>query len=257
VRAKISIYTEKIPIIFRHRVIALIKETLSKSDKDYLEALYSTKKPKPYTFNLAFDGSIPIDEEICIDNAFKIKDKVFYQNINNPAFLYISSDDYEFFVNVINGIREIKTFEFNKENSIYWKIGKISMLKEKTILSDTVIFKTNSPIIVETKDDKPVVFSNENFQDELNNIMKANFKEIYGRNLKKPLKFYPLQMKKEVIKHTLRGFREKTGKPIMYITGNSGIFKLKGHPEDLQTIYQIGLGNRRSQGFGMIDVIGG
>jgi CRISPR-associated endoribonuclease Cas6 len=256
-RVKIPIYAEKIPIIFRHRIMALIKEALSKSDRDYLEALYSSRKPKPYTFNLAFDGSQPVDEEICIDDAFKVKDKVFYQNINNPAFLYISSDDYEFFINVLNGIREIKAFEFDKENNIYWKIGKPLILKEKTILSDTVIFKTNSPIIVETKDDKPVVFNDKNFQTELNNIMGATFRELYGRSLKEVLKFYPLNMRKEVVKHTLRDFREKTGKPIMYITGNSGIFKLKGHPEDLQVIYQIGLGNRRSQGFGMVDVIGG
>jgi CRISPR-associated endoribonuclease Cas6 len=256
-RVKIPIYTEKIPIIFRHRVIALIKEALSKSDRDYLEALYSTKKPKAFTFNLAFEGSQPVNEEIYIDSTFKIKDKVFYQNINNPAFLYISSDDYEFFVNILNGIREIKTFEFDKENNIYWEIGKISILKEKTVLSNTVIFKTNSPIIVETKDDKPVVFNNEIFQTELNNIMEATFRKLYGRGLRKPLKFYPLSMRKEVVKHTLKGFREKTGKPVMYLTGSSGIFKLKGHPEDLQTIYQIGLGNRRGQGFGMVDVIGG
>jgi CRISPR-associated endoribonuclease Cas6 len=87
--------------------------------------------------------------------------------------------------------------------------------------------------------------------------MEATFREFYGRSLKETLKFYPLNMRKEVVKHTLRSFREKTGKPIMYITGNSGIFKLKGHPEDLQVIYQIGFGNRRSQGFGMVDVIGG
>jgi CRISPR-associated endoribonuclease Cas6 len=258
-RTKIPIYTEKIPIIFRHRVIALIKEALSKSNRDYFEALYNSKKPKPFTFNLTFDGSQTVEEEFYLDSVSKIKDKVFYQNINNPAFLYISSDDYEFFANVLNGIREIKAFEFDKKNEIYiyWKVGKPLILKEKAIISDTAIFKTNAPFIIETKDNRPVVFSDENFQTELNNVMKSTFKELYGRGLKQPLEFYPIKMKKEVIKHTLRGFREKTGKPIMYLTGNSGIFKLKGHPEDLQTIYQIGLGNRRSQGFGMVDIIGG
>ncbi len=254
-RTKIPIYTEKIPIIFRHRIMALIKEALSKSNREYLETLYSSKKPKAFTFNLAFDGSQSVEEEFYLDSTFKVKDKVFYQNINNPAFLYISSDDYEFFANVLNGIREIKIFEFDKEN--YWKIGKPLILKEKAIISDMVIFKTNAPFIVETKDNRPIVFSDKNFQTELNNVMETIFRELYGRGLKETLKFYPLKMKKEVIKHTLRGFREKTRKPIMYLTGNSGIFKLKGHPEDLQTIYQIGLGNRRNQGFGMVDIIGG
>jgi CRISPR-associated endoribonuclease Cas6 len=248
-RVKIDIYAEKIPIVYRHRVMALIKESLLKSDKDYFESLYNTKKTKAFTFNLTFDGSYPKEEEIQV-GTFKVKDKVFYQNKDNPASLYISSSDYGFLINILNGIREIKSFKFDEDN--YWKIDKISILKEKVILNDTVIFKTNAPIIIEDKDDNPVVFSDENFQDELNNIMNASFREIYGRGLKQPLEFYPIKMKKEVIKHTLRGFREKTGKPIMYITGNRGVFKLKGHPEDLQAIYQIGLGNRRGQGFGMV-----
>jgi CRISPR-associated endoribonuclease Cas6 len=249
-RVKIDIYAEKVPIIFRHRVMSLIKESLSRSNKDYFESLYSIKKPKAFTFNLTFNGSNPIDEEISIDDTFKIKDKVFCQSKDKPISLYISSNNYEFLVHILNGVREIKTFKFN--DNIYWRIGKVSILREKPILSDTVVFKTNAPFVVEDKDDRPVVFNDENFQSELNNVVNTAFKEVYGRKLKQPLEFYPINMKKEVIKHTLRGFREKTGKPIMYITGNSGIFKLKGHPEDLQTIYQIGLGNRRSQGFGMV-----
>jgi CRISPR-associated endoribonuclease Cas6 len=253
VRIKVSIYAEKVPIIFRNRVMSLIKESLSKSNKSYFNSLYSTKKPKASTFNLVFNRSNPVDEEIYIDDAFRIRDKVFYQDANNPISLYISSDDYEFIINIINGIREIKTFEFSKEN--YWKIDKISILKEKTIYSNVAVFRTNSPVIVEDKNDSPVIFSDKNFQAELNNIMETAFKKIYGRSLRQPLEFYPIEMEKEVVKHTLRDFRKKTGKPIMYLTGSNGIFKLKGYPEDLQAVYQIGLGNRRNQGFGMIDVI--
>lgn len=255
-RVKVEIHTEKVPIVFRHRVMSLIKEALSRSNKEYFESLYGIKKPKTFTFNLTFDSSNPVDEEIVIDDAFKIKDKMFYQDINNPASLYISSNDYEFFINFLNGIRKIKVFDFDKENNIHWKIGKISILKEKVVVSDAVIFKTDSPIIVEAKDDRPVIFSDRDFQVELNNVMEMAFRRLYGRGLKRMLEFYPLSMKKKVIKHTLKGFREKTRKPIMYLTGSSGVFKLKGHPEDLQTIYQIGLGNRRSQGFGMVDVKG-
>jgi CRISPR-associated endoribonuclease Cas6 len=233
--------------------MSLIKEMLSKSNESYFKSLYSIKKPKAFTFNLVFDRSHPVDEEIHIDDVFRIRDKVFYQDANNPIFLYISSDDYRFIINIINGVREIRTFKFNKKD--YWKIDRISILKEKIISDNVAVFRTNSPIIVEAKDDKPIIFSDRDFQTELNNVMETAFRRIYRRGLKQPLEFYPIDMEKEVIKHTLRGFREKTGKPIMYLTGSKGIFKLKGHPEDLQAVYQIGLGNRRNQGFGMIDVI--
>jgi CRISPR-associated endoribonuclease Cas6 len=254
-RVKIPITTGKVPIIFRQRVLAFIKEALAQADKDYKESMYNVRMPKAYTFNLAFDRTNPKEEEISLDEKFKIKDKVFYQD--RPVFLYISSNDYQFLINLFNGMKKIKIFDFNKFDNIYWQVGKPVILREKIIFNDEVTFKTNAPFIIETKDDRPVVFSDENFQTELNNVMERIFRKLDNRGLKQPLEFYPINMKKEVIKHTLRGFREKTGKPIMYITGNSGIFKLKGHPEDLQTIYQIGLGNRTGQGFGMVEVFGG
>jgi CRISPR-associated endoribonuclease Cas6 len=34
-----------------------------------------------------------------------------------------------------------------------------------------------------------------------------------------------------------------------------GTFKLKSEPEILQLIYDVGLGVRRSQGFGMLEVV--
>jgi len=253
-RVKIPIKTEKVPIIFRHRVLAFIKEALCQSDKDYKNSIYNIRMPKVYTFNLVFDKTNPKQEEISLDDKFKIKDKVFYQD--RSIFLYISSNDYQFLINFFNGMKKIRIFDFNKFDNIYWQIGKPTILREKIIFKNEVTFKTDSPFVIETKDDRPVVFSDENFPKELNSVMDKIFRTLNGRGLKEPFEFIPLKMKKEVIKHTTRGFREKTKKPIMYITANSGIFKLKGHPEDLQTIYQIGLGNRTGQGFGMVEVFG-
>lgn len=34
----------------------------------------------------------------------------------------------------------------------------------------------------------------------------------------------------------------------------TGIFKLSGHPKDI--LYKIGIGNRTSQGFGIVEVLG-
>ncbi len=78
---------------------------------------------------------------------------------------------------------------------------------------------------------------------------------IKGREIEKPLKFKPINMKRDVVKHTLRKFRELTGRPIMYLTGNSGIFKLSGHPEDLKILYKIGIGTKTGQGFGMVEIV--
>lgn len=69
------------------------------------------------------------------------------------------------------------------------------------------------------------------------------------------MEFIPVKLRKQVVKHTLKGFREKTGKPYMTLTCFEGCFKLKGDPRDLQMLYQIGIGLRTGQGFGMVEVI--
>ncbi len=40
----------------------------------------------------------------------------------------------------------------------------------------------------------------------------------------------------------------------MFLTGFSGLFELSGAPEDLKELYQNGMGFKRAQGFGFIEV---
>jgi len=64
-------------------------------------------------------------------------------------------------------------------------------------------------------------------------------------------------MKKEIVHHTLKNYRESKHQPLIKLNTSSGTFKLKGNPQDLDAIYKMGIGNRRGQGFGMIDVVKG
>ena len=135
-------------------------------------------------------------------------------------------------------------------------IKKVIPLTEKTIKDNKIIFKTNSPVIIEDSNDNPINYESENINQHLNRNTNNIFKTLFDRELKSELVFKPIKLEKQVVKHTLKEFRAKTGKPIMFLTGFRGIFELSGHPEDLELIYKIGLGNKTSQGFGMIEVIG-
>ena len=253
-----------IPFLYRHRILSLIKEALKNSDKEYKDFLYENKITKPFTFNLVPPPNKEIKEaEIQIDNNFKVKDYVFYSK-DSYFSLFISSADYRFIITLFNGLKKLKNFDFSSyENMlvngerVILKIKRVDVLNEKPIRSDTVIFKTNAPIIVEDKNDNPILFSDKNFEKELNQITDRilSSPHIKGKGLEKPLKFEPIKMSKQVVKHTLKSFREKTGKPVMYLTGNTGIFKLSGHPKDLELLYKIGIGNRTGQGFGMVEVL--
>jgi CRISPR-associated endoribonuclease Cas6 len=255
-RIKIILKAEKLPIIYRHRIISLIKEALKKADISYKDSLYHDKAPRPFTFN------------------------------NGELSLFLSSHDYQFIMYLFNGLQGLKSFSFSSDEDmlvnsekINIEIKKVLPVNEKPIKNSEVGFKINSPFIIEDWEDNPILpdspdynlhldkvktsnnlthrlISLNDYNEHLNKVQNMIFKTIVERELKETLEFTPVQMEKQIIKHTLKEFREKTGKALMYLTGSKGIFKLKGHPEDLDLIYKIGIGNRTSQGFGMLEVVG-
>ena len=263
-RVRIVLKTDEMPLLYRHRIISLIKEALMRSDKDYKEFLYDGKITKPFTFSLMFPSTKEfVNKKITIDRDFEIEDKAVLIK-DGFVSLYISSSDYRFMILLFTGLKKIGTFNFSYDDymlvdgkHINLEVKSISVLNEKVIKNDFAVFKTMSPIILEAIDDEPVLFSDNRFEKELNEIMDRILRSETVRSfgLKRRLKFEPIKMSQKVIKHTLKGFREKTGKPIMYLTGNVGIFKLSGDPEDLNMIYKIGLGNRTGQGFGMLEIL--
>lgn len=271
-RIKIILKTHKLPVLYRHRFMALIKEALGESDAGYKQYLYpardscKSKQAKPFAFNVV----IPSDraakkEKIAIDNEFEVEDTVFYFSPDSFLSFYVSSSDYQFMVNLYNGLLKVKEFEFG--NKIILKLEKVFLLNEREIRGDEVIFRTNSPVLIEDRDGKPILpfqissaVSPQSFNDHFNEIHDRILSDLRGVNgkkgqgLQRKMEFIPLNLKKQVVKHTIRDFREKTGKPYMTLTTFRGCFTLKGDPRDLQTLYQVGIGLRTGQGFGMVEV---
>lgn len=84
-RIKVNFHIQKMPIIYRHRFFALIKEALNISNPDQKDKLYPpknsyiSKKPKPFAFSIGFPSDYKIKEEkFKIDENTEIKDIVFY-----------------------------------------------------------------------------------------------------------------------------------------------------------------------------------
>lgn len=275
-RLKIHISTNKLPILYRHRFMALIKEALRISAPEEKNYLYPDKNlnreiTKPFTFCVLMPKNRQIrKEKFSLDNDFQEEDTVFYFYENDYLSMILSSSETESLINIYNGLLSLNTFQFNDE--IILNIKRFFLMNEKKIDSDTVMFKTLSPILIEDKNDKPVLpicVSNQgamlsgnfvdtdesNFEFHFNAVHDRILKDLRGRGLKREIKFLPEKLKKQVVKHTIKGFREKTGKPYMTLTCFEGSFKLIGDPEDLQMLYSIGIGLRTGQGFGMVEVL--
>ncbi|MCM8759480.1 MAG: CRISPR-associated endoribonuclease Cas6 [Candidatus Omnitrophica bacterium] len=253
--------------------MALIKECLFQSDPEYKNALYPdkesefSKKIKPFTFSLVLPpGCIGKKEKFFVDESIEVEDTVFYLPDNMKLFLFVSSSSYEFITNLYNGLLQVREFDFDKSAELKIYFERAYIINEKNINSDEVTFKTTSPILIEDKNGKPLLpfECEENFFNEQFNIIHDKILQDLrtidrkkGPGLYKPMEFIPIlkSLRKQVVKHTLKEFREKTGKPYMMLTTFSGSFRLKGDPRDLQLLYQSGFGLRTGQGFGMVEVV--
>ena len=257
-----SVKGTRLPVIYRHRFVSLIKETLRRIDPDYKEALYpqegssTSKKAKHFTFNIALPPNRKIEKErFLVDDSTEVEDLVFHFPPDSSMSMFISSPDPRFITTIYNGLLKMKEFDFN--NDLTLVLEKAFLLKTQKITTDEALFKTHAPVLIEDEAENPVLpFELERFQTHLNAIQDRLFKDIRGYGLKRELGFTPIKLKKQVVKHTFKGFREQTGKPFMVLTCFEGIFRLSGAPEDLQLLYEAGMGLRRGQGFGMLELLG-
>ncbi|MCX7991015.1 MAG: CRISPR-associated endoribonuclease Cas6, partial [Proteobacteria bacterium] len=157
-RLKVLLLCQKLNILYRNIFMALIKESLKRSDEAYKNSLYPDKSlnleiVKPFTFSVLMPNDKVIKKEkFIIDERFEVEDSVFYFPEKNYITMYISSCDYEFVMNLYNGLLDIM-----KSNNNFLKPIKVLLINEKKIEKEEVCFKTLSPILIESKDNKPIL----------------------------------------------------------------------------------------------------
>lgn len=234
--------TDKIPVAHKMMFVSLIKSALTIVDEEYYKNLYNfdeknNKKIKPFSF------SIQLKQFKMQGDVFQIADRVIF-NITTP--------DYELGIKIYNGLLNIEEFHYR---DFRLKKIKINLVKEKNITSNAVVFKTMSPLCIKDKSNTFIEPSHPDYEKELNYIVDKNLMAYRGHGLKLPLKFQEVLMKKVVVKEEISGFKNVTQKQIFYVNAFSGIFKLEGDAEDLDFIYKAGVGFRRSQGFGALDLV--
>lgn len=243
VRIRCEYKTEKIPLTYRMMFVSLIKEALKKVNNEYYKKLYffGDKKNKRIK---NFCTAVFLKD-------FKIDNNTIH--INDEVIIYISTADYEFGINIYNALLNIKDFTYKNQYNL--KKVRISLVKEKKINEEEVVFKTMSPICIKDKNDHYLNPDDENYENELNYVVNTQLDALRGYGLKRPLIFEKVLMNKIVVKEDISDFKNITDKEIYYVNAYKGIFKLNGDVEDLNLIYQSGIGFRRGQAFGMVDLV--
>ncbi len=228
---------EFLPSDYRRHALSFIKEALKSADESLFEQYYSKQnKQKPFTFSLSFKPSQK-----------KEKGKIYLQS--HEVVFHFSSFDAALLITLYNGIREIsKNKNLNYFNNIL-TISNIFYINTKNITYTTITFKTLSPILVRDIEDKkgkgflkaddPIFFENLFF----------NVKSMAREFLK-----YDLQKDEfNVVDHSLtHSIASLYGGEI----ANKGLITIKAPIPILELVYHAGIGAKRSQGFGMLEVMG-
>lgn len=241
-KMKIEFSTSCIPISYNSLFMSIIKEAIKKSNEDYYKNMYyykekNNKKTKNFTF------SVYVKKYSIEGDNFIIEDKVI---------LNISTPDLELGFHIYNGLMTSK-------KCLYKDYGltriRIDLSREKKVTEERVLFNALSPICVKSKEGKFLEITDDRYIEELNYITNEVVKNYRGSGLKRKLEFENIDLKKVVVKESLREFKKITGKEYQYINGYKGKFILKGDIDDLNIIYNLGLGFRRAQGFGDVDIL--
>lgn len=223
---------DTIPIDYRSGFISLIKKAMETANKDLYKKFYKgDEKVKPYTFSVySPDGFLKNDDE------FKVGKTLVFN---------FSTNSYEIGTYIYNGLvdNEMKVFPFFEGNQL--KRQKSTLLQEPEITGDTAVFKTMSTVLINSIGKKDWYFIPENpeFPDAFDTCVTAMANELLGINNAKVI-FNQIKIKRQVVKHyggNMQGFE--------------GIFALSGDKAVLQLIHAVGMGVRRSQGFGMLRIM--
>ena len=228
-----------IPSDYRKHILSLIKESLKISDTELFNKLYGNSVKnvqKPFTFSVSFYP----------ENTHLEKGKIFLKS--NKITLHFSSFDLKLLIIIYNGFVKLskKDYLFYLENEI--KVKNFYLQRKKEINSELVTFKTLSPIVVrDLKEKKGIGFIDYTHPDFKKNLF-YNVRSLTKNFLKYELsdnEFRILDLKMKAKKVSIYG------KEI----ANKGILTINAPIKVLKLIYDAGLGAKRSQGWGMLEVV--
>lgn len=240
-RIRLTLRTEKkeFPRDYRPVLVSLLKKALSEYDEDIFMQFYSKQKTVMKHFSMAVFFRHPVFNENKIELA---ADKVE---------LTISSNLLKELMVLMTALLRLKKsgYKFPLPGANAMLIEKIIKLQDKEI-SGEMIIKFSSPLLLREHDrtanrDRYITVEDDDFKEQFYRIARAEL-ELLGMPaaLADGLQIEPLEAHKTV----LPAFGHNVGASL-------GMFRLSGRQEALRLFYEAGISSRRSQGFGMFDII--
>ncbi|MCX7727010.1 MAG: CRISPR-associated endoribonuclease Cas6 [Chitinispirillaceae bacterium] len=242
----------------RRYTLSLLKEAFIRSGedgKDFYNAFYENNRMKSFTFSTYVPVNRNLDKQ------------------DNYIQLIFSTNNYEFLMRVYNGLLTIS--KDPAKNSLL-KVNKIKdffLSPEKRFDRNEMIFKTVSPFLVRDKCNGEYYVFPKDARIESKNSDVSRFKywkpieerEFVNTHLLTSLKSLVetaggwrgeiyVELKNLRVIPILHGSGNSNHKYKMTYPGIKGLIGVKADPEILKLFYDIGIGARRSEGFGLLEI---
>ena len=239
-----------IPTNYRRDVLSLFKEALKRMSPELYDQLWGDKKAnssKPFTFCISLPNAQSIKEK---DKNYL---KISSGGSNLSVRLTISSSDPIILINFYNALLNISGYKLFGSDI---ELKHFRLLQEIPFNEKVSTFKTMSPMVVRNMDVrnnkekeglKYLTSDDIGFENNLYHSVRGMCKDFLdsGYDLKmEDFKFSKIDCRIEKIYH----YKE-------VIPATSGTFKIEAPEEILKLIFDAGIGARRSQGFGIMDVV--
>ncbi|PJJ76159.1 CRISPR-associated Cas6 family protein [Thermoflavifilum aggregans] len=231
-RLRINIHLEKprLPKDYRSGFMSLIKAALEKGNAGVYHTWYGQRTLKPFTFSVYFPQ---IQKEVKGDEI----------EVGNKAVLNFSSFDPMLLAYIYNGIKTISSFPWKDYNR--FTVEYVNLLPYRQIKKDCCVFKTLSPFLVNDKQDQSRYLTPDDaaFDDGLRHSINLLSQQFLGKDMQ-DFRYHISHHRKMVVSH----YRQS-------MTAIKAIIEIQAAPEVLNLLYDVGIGVRRSQGFGMVELV--
>jgi len=244
-----QVYGNKLPINYQYELSAWIYRIISQGDRQYAEWLHQNgfsdekfRKFKLFVFSNLYSPGIKYDKDRLILNSDKAS---FYLSL-------LPEKSTEAF---IKGIFCEQAFSLGDSISrVQLNVQQIELIPPPDF-SDNFVFKTSSPVVVATQEDRdhhPQYLSPD--ENDYGQMVINNLKEKYKSFYHKPFEgdenfaFELLSPARSKLIKIKAGTKEETR-----VRGFVFTFRLQADHDLLKVMHEAGLGEKNAQGFGCVE----
>ena len=224
-----------IPVNYNYYIQSSIFTLLADEDPEYAAMLHDTAYGGKYRYKLFTFGELK--------GKSHFHDKKLYYEGN--IVLEIRSVSDMFLQVIMNSALKAGKMRIGKHDL---QIKNIELFTYQ--ITDSLIkIHTLTPIVAkaQTDDNKTIYYSPQDvrFIRRVREAFESKYEVYFGTKPQSSIDILPMNEGKKVV----------TNYKGTWINAYHGVFQLYGEPEHLQFLYDVGLGAKTSQGFGMFDLI--